>query len=136
MSTWTHDGQLPTEPRTLTLIANTVGVLAFVTGILYARVFVSDGMLTTIDGQTNWRAVHALLLLVITLAALFLAWRELPYAAYVAIAGGVALGIVMAAVADNMAWLSAFFYGSPFVIAGLLFAVDQAREAPSAEPQH
>lgn len=134
MSTYTHNGQVTAGPRTLTLVANTVGVLAFVTGILYARVFVSDGMLTTMDGQTNWRCVHALLMLVITLIPLVLAWRGVPYADLVTIVGGVSLGVVMATVADNMAWLTAIFYGSPFVIAGLLFAVDHAHdEMESAE---
>ena len=133
MSTFAHDGNGVAEPRTLTLVANTVGVLAFVTGVLYARVFVSDGMLTTADGQVNWHAVYALVLLTIALIALFLTWRGVPYAALVTVAGGVSLGMMTATIADNMPWLTAIFYGSPFVIAGVLFAVVHAQDEQSAE---
>lgn len=126
-----HPTESKQQPRTLHLVANTIGVLAFVTGLLYGRVLLGEPLLLQAEDGANWRTVIVFCILLVTLMALFLTWRAQPLAWLLTIVGGMSLALIMYGLVEHNRWLFGFFYGSPFVVAGALFALDQYRDQAS-----
>ncbi|MCP5095874.1 MAG: hypothetical protein GY943_10000 [Chloroflexi bacterium] len=103
----------------LRLVAKSVGFLALLTGLLYLRVAVDEGMLAP---QEDGIAINIWLLMalfVIGTLGLLSAWRWEAVGGVTAVLSGI--GLLILFLSMGRGWLNAIFYGSPFMISGALF---------------
>lgn len=112
--------------------ARAVGAMAAITGLLYMRAIMSGGFLSTsVSDNVPWVAAFLVLLLV-GVAGLLLAWRWEAVGGALAVAGGLAVAVLVAfSFADNRL-LATLVYSSPFAIAGGLFLADWWHHRPAA----
>jgi hypothetical protein len=105
----------------LKLTSKAVGFLALLTGFLYLRVMLGEGIPTIGIGNVEEGGVLCFALLAIATSGLLLGWwREGP-GGLVALLGGLLLAGAIYATAGRSQLLAAIVYGSPFLVAGALF---------------
>lgn len=105
----------------LRLVTKTVALLAILTAIVYGRAIVG-GSLYSIDA-TPAAGQSLLLFVFLGLATLSLlaAWRWEGIGGLVSVVSALVLGGLVYFLADHSRLMMAVFYGSPFLIAGILF---------------
>ena len=103
----------------LRIVTRAVGFLALLTGFLYLRVAVAEGAFAVQENETPLIASLLLLLFILGTAGLLVALRWDGVGGGTAVFSGIGLTILFFTIGRG--WLDAFFYGSPFLIAGLLF---------------
>lgn len=132
------DGTLHSSPRRdnvrqFHMTARWLEALAFVTGLLYVRVFLIDGILQS-DSSANRTPLALLIIVVCATLGLVIAWFQEGWGGFVSLMGGVCLGILTYATAEETPGLATFVYASPFIIAGIFLLLDNwwARKAAGA----
>lgn len=132
------DGVLHSSPRRgnirqFHMTARWLEALAFVTGLLYMRVFLVDGVLQN-DPQVERTPLALLVILVCATLGLVIAWFQEGWGGFVSLMGGVCLGILTYVTTQETPGLATFVYASPFVIAGIFLLLDSwwARRASEA----
>lgn len=108
------------------IVAKVVGFLAFLTGLLYLRVAVSEGMLAVQINGLPYGGPLTFGLFLLGCAGLIAALRWEVAGGVVAALSGLALFGMMFLMGRG--WLDAFFYGSPFAIAGSLLVCCRLRK--------
>ena len=105
----------------LRLVTKAVGLLAILTAVLYGRAILG-GSLYAIE-STPGQGQDLLLLVFLGLATLSLlaAWRWEGLGGFVSVLSAVLLGGLVYVLADHNRLMMAVFYGSPFMVAGILF---------------
>ncbi len=101
------------------IIANAVGLLAFLTGLIYLRVLANEGMLIIDDGRFFLIKFFLFFFVIGGIAALLATRRWMGFGGITAVISGV--GLITLFLIIGRSWMAAFFYGSPFIIAGILF---------------
>jgi hypothetical protein len=86
----------------------------------------------TNEDKPQGPAVIVLVLLALTVAASFAAWRWRRTGGALVVAGGLCLGVAaysasLAFGLKSSGWLGAFIYGAPFVLVGILFWISGGR---------
>ena len=104
----------------LRLIAKSVGFLALLTGLLYLRVVVDEGMLAPQENGLNGTVWLLITFFVVGTLGLLSAWRWEGIGGVTAVIAGI--GLLILFLNMGRGWLNAFFYSSPFILAGSLFA--------------
>lgn len=102
------------------LITRSLILLSVVTGILYVRVFITSGQ-SLFDGEGQ-KAVGPLLSLLIGFAVcgLLIAWWREGLGGLLTLLSGLTLGVLTYLMSTELSWLTGFFYGSPFIITGVV----------------
>jgi hypothetical protein len=118
------------------LITKLVVILAIVTGILYLRVFMVE--IVPAIFATGQRAASVLSLALLLCAILSLVstryWEG--WGGVIAMLSGLGLGSLIYLTAEEKSWLNAFFYSSPFIIAGALSLADWWRSQKGVLSKH
>jgi hypothetical protein len=104
----------------LRLITRAVVYLALLTGILYLRVAVVDGVAAIRDGQLPVAAILLLVFLIAGNLGLFISWRREAFGGALALLGGIGLAAIDYGVLGRDGWMAALLYSSPFIITGIL----------------
>ena len=110
-----------TNTVTLEIVARLIGALAFLTGLVYLWGLMDPVMFRETD--TTWQIV----MLVLGSLSLLLAWRWEMIGGLAALLCGIVLAALISVSTSYNPIISAFVYGSPFFIAGLLFLIDAYR---------
>lgn len=103
----------------LHMFAKIVGVFALLTGVLYLRAAVADSTWLQTDGTISAQAVLVIALVIVGILSLLATFRWEAVGSGLAVLSGLALFGLLLLLGNGI--FSAFFYGSPFVVAGLLF---------------
>jgi hypothetical protein len=104
-------------------LARGIGVLAIITVLLYLRALFLGGFLNvSIQSQLNGNILSGLLLL--GTAGLLIAWRWPRLGGLMAVIFSIPVAWFVSAALDEGDLFAAFIYGSPLLIAGLLFFFD------------
>ena len=106
----------------LRLITRSLMLLAFLTAVLYIRVFVAAALLTQ-EAGAGGIGLLSFLFLVVSIAGLLMTWRWEGLGGFLVVISGIALSIVTYFISGENRWLTVFFYGSPFIITGSLCLV-------------
>jgi hypothetical protein len=101
--------------REVRLVTKGLGFLALLTGIVYLRVIIGDVLLGLKAGNVAWTILLSLLFLLTGTLGLLGSWRWEGAGGLAALLSGLGLG---ATVYLASGWSAAFFYSSPFLIAG------------------
>lgn len=104
----------------LRLVTRSLMLLALLTGLLYIRVFVAASFSVLDTGSPRGIGLLSFLFLIVAIAGLLLTWRWEGLGGLVVVGSGIGLAVLTFFMADETPWLTAFFYGSPFVITGCL----------------
>lgn len=112
----------------LRLITRSLLLLALLTAILYIRVFLTVTPSSLDLESQGISTVVPILLLLLAILGLLLAWKWEGLGGILVVVSGVGLAILTFISATNAPWLTAFFYGSPFVITGCLCLVCRWRK--------
>ena len=107
----------------LRLVTKSLLILASLTGVLYLRVFIVETFSAMSARGQGVLGLLSLALLVAATAGLLATWRWEGIGGLVATLSGLGLAVLSFLLATNNRWLTAFFYGSPFVITGGLSLV-------------
>lgn len=102
----------------LRIVTRSLLLLALLTGVVYLRVFAASGLSVVDTGDRDLIGILSLLFLIAATAGLLATWRWEGFGGLVATGAGLSLGILTYLTATDIPWLTAFFYGSPFIIAG------------------
>jgi hypothetical protein len=110
-------------------------LLAFLTAVLYIRVFVAATLWPLDVSGEGAIGLLSFLFLVIATVGLILTWRWEGPGGLIVVFSGTALSIVTYFLSSENRWLTIFFYGSPFIITGSLCLVfwHKARQQRTAE---
>ena len=104
----------------LRLVTRSLLLLALVTAVLYIRVFLTT-ILSELDTSDHGElGILSFLALITATVGLLLAWRWEGLGGWVIAISGIALTVLTFLSVPESPWLTAFFYGSPFVITGFL----------------
>lgn len=105
------------------LVTRSLLFLALLTGAIYLRVFIA-GLYPEMLGRGQEVIGFLLLAFLITaIAGLLACWRWEGIGGLITTFSGVGLAVLSFLGATNNPWLTAFFYGSPFMITGGLFLI-------------
>ncbi|MFZ0546893.1 MAG: hypothetical protein WAM60_15710 [Candidatus Promineifilaceae bacterium] len=107
----------------LRLITRSLLLLALLTAILYIRVFMIASPLTSEVGIHGEIGLLSSLFLTAATVGLLLAWRWEGLGGIVMTVSGISLAVLTFLTSAELPWLTAFFYGSPFAITGILSLV-------------
>lgn len=105
----------------LRLVSKAVGFLALLTGILYLRVMVGEGVPTIGIGSVKEGGILLFALLVIATAGLLIGWWRAGIGGLLAVFSALLLAGAIYAAAGRNPLLAAIVYSSPFLIGGALF---------------
>jgi hypothetical protein len=123
MKNFTLTPQTADNNTEIRLVARSLMLLALLTAILYLRVFIST-ILSALDaGGRGGIGLLSVIFLIIAIAGLLLTWRWEGIGGLMTLVSGAGLAVVTYFISPNSPWLSAFFYGSPFIITGGLCLV-------------
>jgi hypothetical protein len=110
-----------------------LGWMARLSSLAISSVFVLILCLAvTNEDKPQGPAVPVLVLLALTVAASFVAWRWQRVGGTLVIAGSLVLGVAAYSASQAFGlgasgWLSAFLYGAPFALVGILFWISGGR---------
>ena len=105
----------------LRMVTKAVALLAVLTGILYVRAIVGGSLYTIEADQVDGQGILLLVFLGLATLSLIAAWRWEGIGGLVSVLSAVVLGALVYSLADHDRVLMAVFYGSPFLVAGILF---------------
>ena len=115
--------QLNDSTQELRMITKAVAFLALLTGILYLRVVVGESLAAQTAGEPLTEILLLLAFLIIATAGLVVArWWD-GAGGLTALLGGIGLAVIDYSILGRNQWYGAVFYGSPFVISGILCLV-------------
>ena len=117
----------------LYLITRALVLLAFLTGLLYLRVFIVNGLPAAESRSGDPTGMLMLVLLVVATLGLVTTWRWQQIGGLIAILGGLGLVFLSPVVFTDIPALRTFFYSSPFIIAGGLSLICGRREQKERE---
>lgn len=122
MNNMVYRPQPDDKVRELRLITRSLMLLALLTGILYARVFITTTMKELDASGQGAIGILSFLFLVTAIIGLLLTWRWEGPGGIVVLLSGIGLTVLTFFIVPKTEspWLSAFFYGSPFIITGCL----------------
>jgi len=103
----------------LRIVTKAVGFLAVLTGLLYLRVAVDEGVVVGQGNGMPFNSIMLLSLFAVGIAGLLAALRWNGMGGGTAVISGIGLTLLFLSLGRG--WLNAFFYGSPFLISGFLF---------------
>lgn len=95
-------------------------LLALITSLLYGRVLLVDWVPGMWSRGSGWTASALVLLFVIGVGSLVCSWFWQRSCSLTAVLSGIGLLLIIGVAVPGESWLTAFFYGSPFAVAGLL----------------
>ncbi len=101
------------------IVANAVGLLAFLTGLIYLRVLANGGVSVVDDGRFFSIKFSLSLFVIVGIAALLATRRWMGWGGITAVISGIGLMTLLLMIGHS--WIAALFYGTPFIIAGILF---------------
>lgn len=127
-------GQSNDDTYQLRPITKVVGFLALLTGLLYLRVVIAEGLAGLRAGHIPLVVVLLFVFLLVAAIGLVISWRWEGVGGLLALLGGLGLAIIDYNAFDRDGWLAALLYSSPFVISGTLCLACwwRQREAHSA----
>jgi hypothetical protein len=102
----------------LRLVTRSLLLLALLTAILYIRVFLTSTLSELDTSGYGELGPLSLLFLIAATVGLLLAWHWEGLGGLVVVISGIALTILNFISASQTPWITAFFYGSPFLITG------------------
>ena len=105
----------------LRIVTKSVALLAVLTGILYVRAIMGGSLYTIQADQVDGQGVLLLVFLGLATLSLIAAWRWEGAGGFVSVLSGLVLGGLVYSLAERDQLLMALFYGSPFLVAGILF---------------
>ncbi len=103
--------------------ARWIEALAFVTGLLYVRVFLVDGIMQA-GAEAERTPLALLVILICATVGLVIGWFQEGWGGFVSLLGGACLGILTYATVNETPGLATFLYASPFIVAGLFMLLD------------
>lgn len=104
----------------LRLITKGVAFLAIITGVLYLRVVVAEGLVGLRAGALPLQVIFLFAFLMIGVLGLLVAWRWEGIGGLLALMGGIGLAAIGYGIYGRSRWLAALLYSSPFIISGSL----------------
>jgi hypothetical protein len=102
----------------LRLLTKSLVFLALVTGIIYLRVFIVE-FVPAMSG-TNVVEIVKLVLLLLAMLGLLVTFRQEEVGAITAVLAGLLFAVLVYTTTEQSRLMTAFFYGSPFIISGSL----------------
>jgi hypothetical protein len=102
----------------LRLLTKSLVFLALVTGIIYLRVFIVE-FVPAMRG-TNVVEIVKLVLLLLAMLGLLVTFRQEEVGAITAVLAGLLFAVLVYTTTEQSRLMTAFFYGSPFIISGSL----------------
>lgn len=118
MKNSTYHIKQETDFNEMRLVARILQLLAILTGFLYLRVFVANSLSAEIVADQKTIAVLAFIFLIGAILGLIATWRWERAGALATLLCGLCLAVVTSRMTAENHWFTAFFYSSPFVIAG------------------
>jgi hypothetical protein len=110
----------------LRLLTKSLVFLALVTGIIYLRVFIVE-FVPAMSG-TYVVEIVKLVLLLLAMLGLLVTFRQEEVGAITAVFAGLLFAVLVYTTTEQSRLMTAFFYGSPFIISGSLSFVCWRRD--------
>lgn len=107
-------------------IVTGVGFLAVLTGLLYLGVVVGQVITALRSGSAAWDSILFALMLFSGVVGLGLSWKWKRLGGLLALISGWGVALLLAFTRDSYPLITAVLYGSPFILAGILWLLYSA----------
>ncbi|MBP6472593.1 MAG: hypothetical protein KBE23_12195 [Chloroflexi bacterium] len=111
----------PKQVSDMRFFARSVGLLAFLTGLIYLSVIGTDGIAAARSQQLPEAAILLFALVSVATASILCAWRWEAAGSMVALLSALGIAFLAYLTFPERQLFSAFAYSSPFLVTGILF---------------